>query len=193
VLASYKRAGGSVQYLSGCLSNRSGGYVWRPPAKPAVTAAMVRARAVRMIPPAALGLAPKRSTLVNIETVMWVEAPDAQTLPTVRILGQQVAIRLSFAHVYYDFGDGQHADGPAGKRYDEQAAPCRTRLCPDYYGHVYTHTGRVTVRATAYWAATFTVDGGHTQQIPGTVPGPQATATLEVKQARSVLTANPNS
>ena len=63
--------------------------------------------------------------------------------------------------------------------------------CPDYFGHTYRGTGPVTVAATAYWQASFTVGRGGVVDIPGTVAGPTGTAELAVKQARSVLVPNP--
>lgn len=159
---------------------------------PEVTPEMVRQRVVRLIPSATIGLAPRDSTLVNIETVMWVDAPATRTLPAITILGQQVVVRLKLDHVDWNFGDGSSAtsDGP-GKAYDEQNDPCHGVRCPDYFGHVYRDTGRTNIAATAYWQASFTVDGGHAVNIPGTVAGPAGRAEITVKQARAVLVPNP--
>jgi hypothetical protein len=160
-------------------------------AKPVVTAADVRAQVVRLIPTAAIGLAPRTATLVNIQTIMWVAAPGRRTLAAVQILGQRVDISLRLARVAWSFGDG-HGESTSwpGKAYDATHAPCRTRMCAGYFGHVYDRTGRVRLTATAQWAASFTVNGGAAQQIPGTVAGPTAASTLVVKQARSVLVPN---
>jgi hypothetical protein len=159
---------------------------------PQVTAAMVRDHASRLIPQAAIGLAPQHATLVNIETVMWVDATSPNALPAVTILGRGVRITIRLAHVNWDFGDGDHlaSIGP-GKRYDERRHPCDTKLCPDYFGHVYIRTGTMSISATASWTATFTVDGGQPVAIPGTVTGPTAGAAIHVKQARGVLVPNP--
>ncbi len=161
------------------------------PAKPVVTAADVRAQVVRLVPSAAIGLAPKTATLVNIQTIMWVAAPARRTLAAVQILGQHVDISLRLASVDWSFGDG-HGETTSwpGKAYDAQHDPCRTRTCAGYFGHIYDRTGNVRLTATAQWAASFTVNGGAAQQIPGTVAGPTAAATLVVKQARSVLVPN---
>jgi hypothetical protein len=148
---------------------------------------MVRAQAVRLIPRAAIGMAPHTTTLVNIDTIMWVAA-RAQTLPVVTILGRKVSIAITVAHVDWSFGDGAgNSSGPAGKAYDEAHHPCRTRHCTGYFAHEYRHTGTVQVTATASYTATFRVDGGAPIDIPGTVPGPQAASALVVKQARGVL------
>ncbi|WP_460604342.1 hypothetical protein [Jatrophihabitans fulvus] len=157
-----------------------------------VTPEMVRQQAVRLIPTASVGLAPHGSSLVNIETVMWAGAPRVQQLPAVTLLGQQVSIRIVLDHVAWNYGDGSgDSDGPAGKRYDGKRDPCRERQCAQYFGHTYTRTGTVTVSATAYWRASFTVGGGAPVDIPGTVGGPTAQAQLVVKQARGVLVPNP--
>jgi hypothetical protein len=153
---------------------------------------MVRQQAERLVPTAAVGLAPHGTSLVNIETVMWADAPRNQTLPAVSILGRSVSIRLTLAGVSWDFGDGElDSSGPAGRPYDNTADPCRSRQCPQYFGHTYRHTGKVRVRATASWTASFTVDGGAPVDIPGAVTGPQSDEPLVIKQARAVLVPNP--
>ncbi|MGH8860067.1 MAG: hypothetical protein ACRDVG_02335 [Jatrophihabitantaceae bacterium] len=162
------------------------------PAAPAVGIGDVRDRLVRLIPAAALGLAPRGSTLVNIQTVMWVAAPRRQALGPLQLLGHRVDVRLMLDHVSYDYGDGSSGDasGP-GRPYDRHADRCRTRLCPGYDGHVYRDTGARTVSATANWTATFTVDGGVAVTIPGTVAGPTADTDVVVRQARGVLVPDP--
>lgn len=162
------------------------------PARPQVTAAMVRDRVVRLIPTAAVGLAPHGATLVNIETVMWVDARDQQTLAPVEILGRRVVISLRLDHVQWRFGDGSSdSTNGAGRRYREQSDPCTTRQCPGYFGHTYLQPERVHVNARAWWTARFTVDGGDSVTIPGTVAGPAGQAAIVVKQARGVLVQNP--
>jgi hypothetical protein len=159
---------------------------------PKVSVADVRARAVRLVPAAALGVAPKAATLVNIQTLLWVAAPKNRTLAPITILGHRVVITLELDHVDYTFGDGATDTQPdPGKPYDDANDPCNTKLCPDYYGHIYTVTGRKTITATASWNASFTVDGGGAVTIPGTVAGPTATLSMLVRQARAVLVPNP--
>jgi len=157
-----------------------------------VTPLMVWQRASGLIPGAAIGLAPRESTLVNIQTIMWVDTAAARTLPTVAILGQQVSIRITIDHVAWDFGDGQAgtSDGP-GKPYDADGDPCRAKQCPDYFGHTYATTGSMTVTATVTWRATFRVGGGPATAIPGALAGPSTTAGIVVREARSVLVPDP--
>lgn len=161
---------------------------------PQVTAAMVRDRITRLVPGAAVGVAPQGRTLVNIETVLWVNAPRSRALSPLTILGRQVTVALSLDHVDWIFGDGTTgAATSAGKAYDDASDPCRTALCADYFGHVYRDTGAVTVSATVSWVASFRVDGGDGVRIPGTVSGPTGRAELTVQQARGVLVPDPGS
>ena len=161
------------------------------PAKPVVTAADVRAQVVRLVPSAAIGHAPKTATLVNIQTIMWVAAPARRTLAAVQILGQRVDISLRLRQRRLVVRRRARRDDIlAGQGLRRHARPV-----PDAYLHrlLQQHadrTGNVRLTATAQWAASFTVNGGAAQQIPGTVAGPTAASTLVVKQARSVLVPN---
>ncbi len=154
---------------------------------------MVLDRVVRLVPTAKLGLAPHDSTLVNIETIMWVDAPKNQQLPPLTILGQGVTVSLTLDHVEWDFGDKNTATTSSpGKAYDNAHDPCRTAQCPNYFGHTYRSSGPLTIHATATWTASFAVAGGQAATIPGTVAGPTAAGNVTVKQARSVLIPNPD-
>ena len=155
---------------------------------------MVRDRVVRLVPASRLGFAPHDTTLVNIQTIMWVDAPKTQRLAPLTILGQRVTVSLILDHVDWTFGDHKSTStSTAGKAYDNVHDPCRTATCPGYFGHTYRTSGTQTVHATASWTARFTVAGGTTTTIPGTVDGPTATDTLVVKQARAVLVPDPGS
>lgn len=190
VAAEQKAYGGSILYAT-CPYGGAGGYIWQPPAKPVVTAAAVRAEAVRLVPSAAVGVAPKNVSLVNVETVLWADAPPRQTLQPVTLLGQRVVITLELEGVSWRFGDGQSAsNAPAGKAYDARSDPCKSRQCDQYFGHTFRRTGKVSITAKANWRATFTVDGGIAQNA-GNVPGPAASTNLTIKQARGVLVPNP--
>ena len=160
-------------------------------APPRVTPELVRQQVVRLIPSAKVGIAPKGTTLVNIETVLWADAPRQRDLAPVTLLGQRVTISLVLDHVAWSFGDGTSASGPAGKAYDATGDPCRTKTCDHYFGHVYRKSGTVHVNATASWRASFRVGGAGPQDIPGTVAGPASAADVVVKQARAVLVPNP--
>jgi hypothetical protein len=154
---------------------------------------MVVQRAERAIPAVTIGLAPQTTTLVNTQTVMWVQTASTRMLAPVRILGRTVTITITLDHVTWSFGDGAHdtTTGP-GKAYDETHDPCDTPMCAHYYDHVYTTTGRVTITAQATWRASFRVEDSAAQQINGTIDGPRATAHIHAKQARGVLVPNPD-
>jgi hypothetical protein len=170
------------------------GWVCRAVGPPAVTPAMVLQEASRLVPATPIGLAPRTRTLVNIETVMWLDARPQTQLAPVAILGQRVVITLGLDRVDWTFGDGRSDAGTTpGTPYDARNDPCTTKQCGDYYGHTYTTTGTVIVTALASWRVTFRVGSGPVARIPGTVTGPASQATVEVVEARSVLVPNPTS
>jgi hypothetical protein len=157
-------------------------------ARPHVTPEMVRQEAQRLVPHAAIGLAPKQKTLVNVETIMWVDTPRERDLPVATILGQRVAIHITVTGVAWDYGDDNTVShGPIGTPYDAKHDPCKTKQCPNYDGHTYTTTGRMTIAATVSWRASFRVGGGPVTAIPGALTGPTTTAAVLVREARAVL------
>ncbi len=162
-----------------------------PQAVAGVPEPAVREAVARLVPTAAIGAAPKATALVNAEALFWVQTPAQQKLAAATLLGHQVAITIKVASVSWDFGDGSKdtSDGPG--RVFGPGDHCGTAQCPDWFGHTYTQTGAVTVRAVAHWTASYTVDGGAAQQIIGTVDGPAAQLAVTVKQARTVLVPNP--
>jgi hypothetical protein len=157
-------------------------------APPHVTPEMVRQEAQRLVPRAAIGLAPKQKTLVNVETIMWVDTPRERDLPVATILGQQVTIHITVTGVAWDYGDDNTvAHGPIGTPYDAKHNPCKTKQCADYEGHTYTTTGHMAITATVSWRASFRVGGGPVTAIPGALTGPTAAADVLVREARAVL------
>jgi hypothetical protein len=160
--------------------------------RPEVTAAMARAQAEKLLPHPSIGTAPAGNvTLVNIETVLWVDTAPDLALGTVTLLGYRVSLRSHLEAVRWTFGDDQSdtTDGP-GKRYSHDD-PCRTADCPSYFGHTYRHTGPVTIGAQLTWTGQFQVDGGAWQDIPGTVTAAATAEPMRVKEARGVLVDNP--
>jgi hypothetical protein len=157
-----------------------------------VTPLAVLERARRLIPAAPIGLAPRGSTLANIQTIMWIDTAEARVLPAVVMLGQPVSIHIGIDHVAWDFGDAHSdtTDGP-GTPYEPRARVCITKQCPGYFGHTYTATGQMTVIATVTWRARFRVSGSALTAIPGTIAGPTATVAILVREARSVLVPDP--
>jgi hypothetical protein len=169
-------------------------HCWVPSAhhSPVVTGWMVRDSAQRLLPHPAIGSAPPGPvTLVNIETVFWIDTATQRTLGTVSLLGQRVDLRAHVEHVAWNFGDGgtDVTNGP-GTAYSN-AHPCDTKQCPGYFGHTYSSAGRVTITADLTWSGQFRVDGGAWQDIPGTVTAAATNTSIDVKQARAVLVPNP--
>jgi hypothetical protein len=148
---------------------------------------LVRAEVVRLVPRVVIGAAPSGWALVQLESLLWVESAVVRDLGTVVLVGHRVAITVRVVSVSWDFGDGEHATSSGPGRPFRGADRCGLKQCPDWFGHTYTRTGTVTLRATVNWAATYTVDGGPVQAIQATVPGPPDTMSVTVKQARAVL------
>jgi hypothetical protein len=161
---------------------------------PQVTGDMARQEAEKLLPHPRIGTAPIGPvTLVNIETVLWVDTPANRVLGTVTLLGHRVSLRAHVERVDWNFGDDSTDTTPTpGKAYTN-ADPCKTVDCPDYFGHTYVHTGRVTIAAELTWTGQFRVDGGVWQAIPGTVTAPATSAAIHVKEARGILVPNPSS
>lgn len=156
-----------------------------------VTPELAREQAVRLVPHPAIGTAPAGITLVNIQTVLWLDTTTDRSLGTVTLLGHRVDLAVSIDHVDWDFGDSATATthGP-GRTYDN-THPCNTAQCPGYWGHTYANTGAVRITATTTWTGRFRVDHGPWRPITGTVTGPASTTSLTVRQARAVLVPDP--
>ena len=161
-------------------------------ARPQVTAEMARAEAEKLLPHPKIGTAPAGGvSLVNIETVLWVDTKPDLTLGTVTLLGYRVTLRAHLERVDWSFGDqsSETTSGP-GKAYTKDD-PCTTAQCPDYFGHVYRNTGHLTIGAQLTWTGQFQVDGGALQDIAGAVTAPAAGQPIHIREARGVLVDNP--
>lgn len=157
----------------------------------AVTGAAVRAEAQKRVPHPHIGVAPPGGvTLVNIQTVLWVDTSTDRDLGTVTLLGQRVGLRVHVRSVAWRFGDGDQATSAAPGRPYDRADPCRQSLCPSYWGHVYRRTGAVTITAQVTWTGEFRVGAGPWQPIGGTVTGPPQSTSVTVREARGVLVPN---
>jgi hypothetical protein len=157
-----------------------------------VTALAVREQIERLVPHPKVGVAPPGGvTLVNIQTLLWVDTAADQSLGTVTLLGHRVGLRVHVSRVEWDFGDGS-TDTTAGPepKYDP-ASDCHTVTCPGYWGHVYMATGARSVTATVTWTGQFQVDGAAWQDVAGPVTGPASTTALTVREARGVLVPDP--
>ena len=157
----------------------------------AVTAAAVRAQAQRLVPHPAIGVAPPGGvSLVNIQTVLWVDTGADRDLGAVTLLGQRVSLRVHVQRVEWQFGDGQRTSSNTRGRPYDPADPCRRAVCPNYGGHVYTATGPKTISAQVIWTGEFRVGSGGWQSIQGTVTGPRQSTTVTIREARGVLVPN---
>ena len=171
-----------------------------PPPPPQVTPFDAYAAVLKLVPSPAIGVAPgKGRTLVNMETIFWVNSGADQTLGPVTLLGHQVGLRIHARATAWAFGDGS-TDRSAGLGRPYAAADgCGDAVCSGYFGHTYISTGAMTVSATVTWAGDFSVDGGPWRGIAdpatgaNTVDGPAATRPITVIQARGVLVQDPGS
>jgi len=146
----------------------------------------------KLVPSPKIGIAPAGgASLVNIETLLWLNTDADLDLGTTTLLGARVSLRAHLDHVVWDFGDGAGATthGP-GRAYTE-SDPCDTKLCDGYWGHVYAHRGPITISATATWSGQYRLGDGAWQAIPGRATAAPATTGLTIKQARGVLVPNP--
>jgi hypothetical protein len=169
--------------------------VWCPAtARPIPTTQALREQALRLLPKIQIGSAWSHRALVNAQTVLWAATDPDRTLPTATVVGRRVALRISFDHASWNFGDGQtDTTTDPGKPYDKVNDPCAGPDCPDYYGHTYTRTGSVTVSLTVAWHAEFSLDNGATWTAidPAPLTGPATTHQLELLEERGVLVPDP--
>jgi hypothetical protein len=157
----------------------------------AVTPAAARAEVEKLVPHPHVGIAPPGgTTLVNIQTVLWVTTPPDQDLGAVTLLGQRVDLRVHVQSVAWSFGDGETTTSATPGRPYDTAAPCHTALCPQYQGHLYRRTGHMTIGAQVSWSGEFRVGTGAWQPIAGTVTGPRQSTTITVREARGILVPN---
>ncbi len=162
-------------------------------ARPQVTAQMATDEARRLLPhPDIRTTGGNSPTLVNIETVFWIDTPADRTLGMVALLGYQVSLRAHVTQVSWDFGDGSTdtTDNPEPAYRSDN--PCDTVTCADYYGHTYRDVGAPTITATITWNGQYRVDGGPWIDIVGTVSAPATSTTINVRQARGILVPNPD-
>ncbi len=153
---------------------------------------MVRAQAERLLPLPQIGVAPTDGTsLVNIQTILWVDTASDRELGTVNLLGRNVSIAAHLERIDWRFGDGatDSSDGP-GRAYTD-SDPCDTVLCPGYFGHMYRTTGHPEVTAILTWSGTYRVGGGPPEPIPGTVSTDAQPTQLRIVESRSELVPNP--
>lgn len=161
-------------------------------ATPHLTPLLVREQIERLVPHPAIGVAPPDgTTLVNIQTLLWLDTKAERSLGTVTLLGHQVSLRVTVNSVDWNFGDDTTDTtlGP-GRPYDTDDG-CNTAVCSGYFGHFYRQTGQRTITASVTWDGRYAVDGGAWQAIFTPVTAPATTTQVAVKEARGVLVPNP--
>jgi len=119
---------------------------------------------------------PAHTTLVNLDTVLHTDAGDLDR--TVRILGQTVRLHIHPATFRWSHGDGtsQITHGPG------EAYPAKTIT----HRYAKAHT-TANLHVTITWSATYTVNGGPSSPVPGTVTTTGPTTTLHVAEAVPTL------
>jgi hypothetical protein len=137
------------------------------------------------------------SFLINTAGVFYATASSVRSLtdiaiPTFDLGGRRISARLHLSKTGWDWGDGSPAekfDG-AGQPYDDRAKPCDSLTeCPGYVFHVFASPGQHTVRAEAFWDATFTIDASSVQiPVPnGVHRADRGGLLVAVHQAHAVL------
>jgi hypothetical protein len=161
-------------------------------AEPQVTPLLVREQARKLVPHPGIGIAPPGgATLVNIQTLLWLNTPANQRLGTLTLLGHHVTIRVHIERIDWTFGDGHTDTTSSPQRKYDPADSCHTTTCPSYWGHTYTNTGTMTIAATITWSGRYQIDGGAPLDIAGTVTSPATNTTVTVRQARGILVPDP--
>jgi hypothetical protein len=148
---------------------------------PEVTPEMVLAEFRRLpLPSATASVQPDGRTLVNVETIFYTDA-EPQTFD-VTILSQPVTVRAKPAEFTWHTGDGTTI-GPTASA----GAPF-----PDHdIAHIYTESEPYQARVDVTYTGEFSVAGGPTIPVPGTVTIEGPTVPVEVLEAHPQLVANP--
>jgi hypothetical protein len=119
---------------------------------------------------------PPGNALVNLPVIFYTDSPTTQTF-TLDIRGFQVVITATATRFTWHTGDGADVTSTdPGAPYPHQT------VTHDY------HAGSYTASLTTTWSATFTVDGGPAQQVPGTTTTDGTPVTFQVLEAHAVLT-----
>lgn len=156
-------------------------------AQPALTIAMIRSAwaRTRFARPEPTLQPPGGRTLVNLPTYFAVTWPRSGYRPnqirTVVLVGQQVRIRPTLAHVVYDFGDGQSRRSRSlGGGYPDGDVR-----------HTYARTGSLRIRITVSYSGQYSVNGGPWQEVGATVAVPGPATTVQVLTASNHLVPGP--
>jgi hypothetical protein len=144
---------------------------------PAITPAMVAAALARIpVPPSKLEVQPANGrTLVNFDTNFFTATAPFDAAVT--LLGQQVTLHIVPSQFGWRFGDGGSLTTA------EPGAPY-----PDLdVTHSYLKKGRVAPSVDTTYTATYRVNGGPWQDVPGSVTVAGAPVDLQVLTATPTL------
>jgi len=116
-------------------------------------------------------VSPKPETLVNVATRFRTDAPASYVIP-LSILGQSVVITAKAEKYTWHFGDGHSKTSyePAG-----------------FVEHTYSQAAPRQAYVVITWSGSFTVNGGASQAIAGTVTTQGVPAEVVVREARTEL------
>jgi hypothetical protein len=132
------------------------------------------------LPAATARVQPEGPTLVNVETIFYTDAAE-QTFD-ITLLGQPVAVSATPVEYTWHTGDGTTL-GPT----TSPGAPY-----PDHdVAHVYLDSEPYQASVDVTYGGAFSVDGGPTVAIPGTVTIPGPEVAVEVLEAHAQLVADP--
>lgn len=113
--------------------------------------------------------------LVNVGAIFYTTQPETAAYDIV-LLDQAVRIDATISDYAWHPGDGSPDIHGRGAPYPDQS----TR-------HIYTHSGPIEVSLTLTWSATYTVDGGPQETVPGTTTTDSPSSTLDIVEAHAVL------
>jgi hypothetical protein len=119
---------------------------------------------------------PPGNALVNLPVIFFTDSPTTQTF-TVDIRGFRVVIDATASGFTWHTGDGTDVTST------DPGAPYPNQTVTHEY-----RAGSYTASLTTTWSATFRVDGGPEQQVPGSTTTDGPPVTFAVLQAHAVLT-----
>jgi hypothetical protein len=150
---------------------------------PTLTPELVRQALTRIpLPPSQLSIQPPGGAApVNFAVIFSTEAAALE--PTINLLGHQVQLVITPSTYRWSHGDGtEQVSDWAGRAY------ARGVDMGAYITHVYASAATMGPSVDITYAATFRVDGGPAQQVPGTVTVEGDAVPLVIKEAAANLT-----
>lgn len=142
-----------------------------------LTAAMI-ARAFQHVPLPGLvtHIQPQDKTLVNFDTIFYTDAqPITRTLT---LLGQQVRLDITPSSFRWAYGDGSEATTSV------PGAPYPSKVVTHRYPHAHT---TVAAHVAVTWTARYSVNGGASQPVDGTVTTVGPDTPLRIAEAIPAL------